>query len=486
MLLAGCGSSGRPPRQAHPRRVRRHRARRSRVLGLIVAGLDLVRRGGDQGRTGRPSSRRALRSPSGWRCCRTGIAVQGADRRSVQVVAGVLGVGEGDQGDERDRHAGHGDYSILVGGAALCPTRTASRCTQSGTWKVGDKSFCGLLGLEKSSGLVRSGAARPPARPASGRSPWRQRPRWRRRPAAAVARRAGRAVHAAVPDLPGQHDRQRGARQHPGRPARERLVAAVGGQRLRADLRQHHAGLRDDRRRVRPQDRHAVRGRGVLRRLAAVRAGPERRRADRRARRSWVSARRPASPARCPCCATCTPSSAPGPGDRGLGGGVRAGARGRAGARRGAGRRLELARDLLVQPGLRPGRAGRGRDRAAGERGSGRAPGGHRGHAARRGRPVGPGVRGHPRGERGLRLARGDRPVLRRRGRGRGVLLVGEPGRAPDPGSAVPARARVRDRERRRRSARTSPPSRSSSSPRCTWRRWSATPGTRSRWCSCR
>ncbi len=59
-------------------------------------------------------------------------------------------------------------------------------------------------------------------------------------------------------------------------------------------------------------------------------------------------------------------------------GGVRPGPGRRAGHRRRAGRRLELARHLLVQPGLRAGRAGGGPARAAGERRPGRAPGGYR------------------------------------------------------------------------------------------------------------
>ena len=74
--------------------------------------------------------------------------------------------------------------------------------------------------------------------------------------------------------------------------------------------------------------------------------------------------------------------------------GVRPGPRGRPGHRRCARRRLELARDLLVQPGLRAGGPGGRDDRAAGELRPGRAPGGHRRDRAGRRRPDRAGVRG--------------------------------------------------------------------------------------------
>src|SRR2546429_124673 len=83
-------------------------------------------------------------------------------------------------------------------------------------------------------------------------------------------------MHAALPDLPRQHRGQRGARRHPGQPEGERDRPAVGRRRLRPHLRQHHAGLRDDRGRARPEEGHAGRGRGLLRRLGAVCARPER------------------------------------------------------------------------------------------------------------------------------------------------------------------------------------------------------------------
>ena len=84
---------------------------------------------------------------------------------------------------------------------------------------------------------------------------------------------------------------------------------------------------------------------------------------------------------------------------------------------------FELARHLLVQPGLRPGRAGRRRDRAAGERGPGRAPGGHRGHAARRGRAVRAAFAVIHGESAGLRLARGDRAALPRARRRRAAFF---------------------------------------------------------------
>ena|SRR5438270_7011711 len=46
-------------------------------------------------------------------------------------------------------------YSILVGGTSALSNRKGVAVYQNGTWKVGVQSFCGLLGLEKSSGLVK-------------------------------------------------------------------------------------------------------------------------------------------------------------------------------------------------------------------------------------------------------------------------------------------------------------------------------------------
>ena len=63
------------------------------------------------------------------------------------------------------------------------------------------------------------------------------------------------------------------------------------------------------------------------------------------------------------------------------------------------------------------------------------------GHRAGRGRADRAGLRGHRRGERRLRRAQRDRAAVpERAGRG-GVLLVGEPRRAPAAGPAVPAGA---------------------------------------------
>jgi hypothetical protein len=44
-------------------------------------------------------------------------------------------------------------YSILAGGQTALPNQTGVAVYQNGTWKVGDASFCGLLRLEKTSGL---------------------------------------------------------------------------------------------------------------------------------------------------------------------------------------------------------------------------------------------------------------------------------------------------------------------------------------------
>ena len=73
------------------------------------------------------------------------------------------------------------------------------------------------------------------------------------------------------------------ARQRPGRPACRRDGAAMGGQRLCADIRRRDAGLRHGRGRVRPQAGHAHGGGRLLRRVGPVRAGPQRRGADCRA-----------------------------------------------------------------------------------------------------------------------------------------------------------------------------------------------------------
>ena len=84
---------------------------------------------------------------------------------------------------------------------------------------------------------------------------------------------AGHPVRRPLPHLPRQHGRQRGAGQHPERPARGRHLAAVGGQRLRAHVRQLHAGGGDAGRHPRTQAHHARRRRHLLRRLGGGRPG---------------------------------------------------------------------------------------------------------------------------------------------------------------------------------------------------------------------
>ncbi len=49
-------------------------------------------------------------------------------------------------------------YSILVAGTSALSGQKGVAVHEDGTWKVGIKSFCGLLGLEKSSGLVKISA----------------------------------------------------------------------------------------------------------------------------------------------------------------------------------------------------------------------------------------------------------------------------------------------------------------------------------------
>ena len=47
------------------------------------------------------------------------------------------------------------NYAIVVSGTPALNNQKGVAVKQNGTWKVGDKSFCGLLQLEKSSGLVK-------------------------------------------------------------------------------------------------------------------------------------------------------------------------------------------------------------------------------------------------------------------------------------------------------------------------------------------
>jgi hypothetical protein len=46
-------------------------------------------------------------------------------------------------------------YAILVAGSPALSNQKGVAVYQGGTWKVGEASFCGLLTLEKSSGLVQ-------------------------------------------------------------------------------------------------------------------------------------------------------------------------------------------------------------------------------------------------------------------------------------------------------------------------------------------
>ncbi len=46
-------------------------------------------------------------------------------------------------------------YSITLGGQSVLSGQKGVAVNEGGTWKVGDASFCGLLGLEKSSGFVK-------------------------------------------------------------------------------------------------------------------------------------------------------------------------------------------------------------------------------------------------------------------------------------------------------------------------------------------
>jgi hypothetical protein len=47
------------------------------------------------------------------------------------------------------------NYNIVVSGTPALQNQKGVAVKENGTWKVGDKSFCGLLQLEKSSGLVK-------------------------------------------------------------------------------------------------------------------------------------------------------------------------------------------------------------------------------------------------------------------------------------------------------------------------------------------
>ena len=132
-------------------------------------------------------------------------------------------------------------YEVLLLGTPLLKNQVGTAVYLDGTWKVAIASFCGLAYLEYpkgspkcpslagASGVVDALAPGAAAGLARGASPGPRLP-----------------VHAAVPDVPGQHGRQRRPGQHPVGPARRGLRAAVGGRGLRPDVRQLHAGLRDD------------------------------------------------------------------------------------------------------------------------------------------------------------------------------------------------------------------------------------------------
>jgi hypothetical protein len=47
------------------------------------------------------------------------------------------------------------DYDIVVSGTPALSNKKGVAVKQAGTWKVGDQSFCGLLQLEKATGLVK-------------------------------------------------------------------------------------------------------------------------------------------------------------------------------------------------------------------------------------------------------------------------------------------------------------------------------------------
>lgn len=47
------------------------------------------------------------------------------------------------------------NYAIVVSGTPALNNQKGVAVNEGGTWKVGDESFCGLLHLEKSSGLVK-------------------------------------------------------------------------------------------------------------------------------------------------------------------------------------------------------------------------------------------------------------------------------------------------------------------------------------------
>ena len=222
-----------------------------------------------------------------------GLAAGERDRSSTPAIkafassaAGQRDRGQGHRGDGELRHQGHRDlrHHAERGGSALLSNQNGTAVYQDGTWKVGDVSFCGC------SSWSPAAPCRPPALGRLGPLRWPARRRQFPATGRAVRRAAGRPgasprhpVHAALPDLPRQHRGQRGARRHPGQPEGERDRPAVGRRRLRPHLRQHHAGLRDDRGRTRPEEGHAGRGRGLLRRLGPVRARPERPDAHRRA-----------------------------------------------------------------------------------------------------------------------------------------------------------------------------------------------------------
>ena len=286
-------------------------------------------------------------------------------------------------------------------------------------------------------------------------------------------------------DVPRHDDRQRRAGRRAVEPARRRLPAAVGGQRLRPHLRQPHARRGHPGRPARAQAGDARRPGGVLRRLAGRRPGAHVDAAHRGARASWAWAPRPANPAPSRSSATSTPSAARA---RALGvwaavaglalamgpviGGVLVGIGGWRAVfwfNVGAGAAVLLAAAAIVPESADP--------QAAASTCAGFVLG-----------PVALGdghLRRDPRRDDRLRGLVGDRAVRARRRRRRRLRLVERRSRAPMLDLALLAPGGVHRRRSPSRSPPTSASSRSSSSPRCTCRRSSATPPTARRRSSC-
>ena len=239
------------------------------------------------------------------------------------------------------------------------------------------------------------------APPGSGRSGGAAAALGGRRPALADPHRRP------LSDVPRHDDRQRRSGRRAVEPARRRLSAAVGRERLRADLRRSDAGGGHAGRPPGAQARDAGRRCRVHRRLAVRRAGahgvhPDRRPGDhgrrRRRERAGHAVDHPPPLPR---------ARAPRPGAGRLGRGRRAGAGHGSGDRRRPGGSRRLARRVLVQPRRRPARLARG----AGHRARELRPAG--GPHRRRRLSPGParaghgGLRRHPRRDHRLSRSRG-------------------------------------------------------------------------------